>query len=48
MKAEEKIMFYDKLKEMSKIDESQEPSYNIGYLEAIKEIHKFVKAMPNE
>lgn len=48
MKAEEKIMIYDKLKEMSYVDSTQEPEYNLGYLEAIKTIHKFVKEMPNE
>ena len=48
MKPEEKIKFFEKLKEMSNVDSTQAPEYNIGYLEAIKAIHKFVKEMSNE
>ena len=48
MKTEEKIKTFEKLKEMSKVDKEKAPAYNIGFLDAIQEFHKFINSLDNE
>ena len=48
MRAEEKIKIFEKLKEMSRVDKEKAPAYNIGFLNAIEEFHKFIKSLDNE